>query len=204
MGMIKSEFLEQILEAVEYGVASFRVITIARDKQTGDVLVAFGVGNPAPCGVESSLAQLFGFVEESADMGQGDILSFGGDKDSLQVFIRRDGQDLEYSKDDILGWADGDDDREFETVLTSLLDRAAKECGSICLFWRGNGNLYLEDTSHGLEKLPASFEKFWDTFEGRFSFLDKSVDLEFSPDGAIYLWKDGWLTIHTDKDLILL
>lgn len=202
MGMIKSDFIEQVLESAEDKVASFRVITMARDKQTGDALVSFGVENPVTCGAESPLAWLFGFIEESADMGQGDILSFAGDKDNLRVIIRRDGQDLEYSKEDILAWT-GDDDREFETILTSLLDRAAKECGSICLFWRGNGNLYLEDTSHGLEKLPASFEKFWDTFEGRFSFLDKGVDLEFSPDGAIYLWKDGRLIFHTYKELVL-
>lgn len=109
MGMIKSDFLEQILEIVEDKVASFRVITIARDKQTGDALVVFGVENPVLCGAESPLAQLFGFIEESADMGQGDILSFTGDKDNLRVIIRRDGQDLEYSKEDILGWATGED-----------------------------------------------------------------------------------------------
>lgn len=110
MGMIKSEFLEQILESVEEELATHKSIALAREEKTGRVSVVFGVHtHQFMSWGDSPLALLFGFIEESADMGQGDILSFGGDKENIRVFIRRDDQEIEYSKDDILGWASGED-----------------------------------------------------------------------------------------------
>lgn len=109
MGMIKSDFLEQILEIVGEEVEVYKSLSLMREGGSGEIILAIGLGELCTCEGGSPLAQLFGFIEESADMGQGDILSFGGDKDNLQVFICRDGQELEYSKEDILEWATGED-----------------------------------------------------------------------------------------------